>query len=128
MLGAESTNRYAAAAAAFQKVIDSPVADVAERSDAKVGLGRIAKAGGQLSQALDHHLDVVYGRFLRPGETLDPQWTREAGLEAALLLEESRRWAEAAKVYERLGELIPTLKPAMEKRAARARGFLPPSG
>ena len=76
---------------AYQHVLDSPQADVDLRSEAKVGLAvTLSKWAEQktgkertalLEQALNHCLDVVYGKILRDDERLAPFWTKEAGIE-----------------------------------------------
>ena len=68
-------------------------------------------------------MDVFYGKptVLHEGEKGDPFWTRKAGLEAARLAESQGQWDQAIKVYERLQELMPVLRPRTEKSIARAQ-------
>jgi TolA-binding protein len=117
---------------AYQHVLDSPQADVALRSEAKVGLAvTLSKWADQktgkertalLEQALNHCLDVVYGRILRDDERLDPFWTKEAGVKAFELADSLQAWSQEVRLYERLTNSIwPELPPTLVKRAAKAR-------
>jgi TolA-binding protein len=117
---------------AYQRAIDSPQADVAACSQAKVGqatvLGKWAeqKTGAErtalLKQALSSCLDVVYGAILRDtNEQLDPFWTKEAGMKAFDLAEELQAWSQAANIYQRLKNTVwPQLPASLEKRARQA--------
>ena len=116
---------------AYQRVIDSPLADVAARSEAKVGqavvLGKWAEqktGAGQtalLQQALSNCLDVVYGsKILRDGESRNLNWTREAGMKAFDLACELQAWSQAVNIYTRLKILWPQLPAYLEKRAQKA--------
>ena len=118
---------------AFQRVIDSPQADVPDRSQAKVGqavvLGKWAeqKAGeeraGLLKQALSNCLDVVYGTstILRDGEALDPFSTKQAGIEAFDLAEAMEAWSQVVAIYQRLTNTVwPQVPPSFEKRMLKA--------
>jgi tetratricopeptide (TPR) repeat protein len=120
------------AISAYQRVIDSAQADVAARSEAKVGqaiaLSKWAeqKAGAEqtalLRQALSNCLDVVYGTILRDGEQPDPFMTKKAGMQAFDLAESLQAWSQAVGLYQRLTNNIwPQLPASLEKRAARAR-------
>ena len=101
---------------AYQRVLDSPQADVVLRSQAKVGLAvTLAKWAEQktgkertalLEQALNHCLDVVYGKILRDDERLDPFWTKEAGVKAFDLAESLQAWSQEVRLYERLTNSI----------------------
>ena len=118
---------------AYQRVYDSPQADVALRSEAKVGyavtLEKWAKqkTGAEqtalLKQALSNCLDVVYGTILRgDSEQFDRFWTKEAGLKAFDLAEALQDWSQAVLFYQRLTNRVWPLPPAsVEKRAAKAR-------
>ncbi|HOX57935.1 MAG TPA: outer membrane protein assembly factor BamD [Candidatus Paceibacterota bacterium] len=116
---------------AFQRVIDSPQADVPARSQAKVGqaivLGKWAEQkGGEarvmlLKQALSNCVDVVYGNILKDEEVPDQFWTREAGIEAFNLAEAMQAWSQAAGIYRRLTNTVwPQLPASLEKRAFKA--------
>ncbi len=130
-LATRATNSYAKADEFYQRVVEARRADLAARSKAAIGRGVVAEkqAAGQpsavatplLEAALGHYLDVVNGTLVRPGETPDPWWMKEAGREAGRLLESLGRWAEAAVLYDRLTRELPALKPAWELRAQEAR-------
>ena len=116
---------------AFQRVIDSPQADVPARSQAKVGQAVVLekwaerKAGKErgvlLKQALSNCLDVVYGTFLQDDEELDPFWTRQAGIEAFNLAETMEDWSQAVAIYRRLTNTVwPQMPPSLEKRFLKA--------
>jgi hypothetical protein len=111
------------ALSAYQRAIESPQADVEDRSEAKVGqataLGKWAeqKTGAErtalFNTALSNCLDVVYGNILRnANERLDPFWTKEAGMKALELTEKLQAWSQAANLYMRLTNNVWPLLPA----------------
>jgi TolA-binding protein len=119
---------------AYQRAIDSAQADVAARSEAKVGqatvLGKWAeqKTGAErtalLQQALSNCLDVVYGTIpiLHDNESLDPKWTKAAGMRAFELAETLQDWSQAVSIYMRLKNTVwPQLPASLEKKARKAR-------
>jgi hypothetical protein len=121
---------------AYQRVVESPQADVAARSEAKVGMAIALekwakqKTGAEqttlLKQALDHCADVVLGKMLRKDELLDPLWTQKAAQEAFSLAEALQAWAQAASIYARLTNSIwPLVDPAMLRRATNVFEHLP---
>jgi len=132
-LATGDTAKYELALALYQKVTNAASADVSTRSQAEVGIGlvlkqqarlaleegRKAEAAGLLDAALNNFLHVIY--TTREGETPDPFWVKEAGLAAVAILEEQGKWKPALKVYQRLGEMIPELRPALEKKILNAR-------
>ena len=132
-LGAREPQNYESASNAYQQVIRSPLADVAARSQAKVGLGLVAEKQADLKSdaektawlklARDHYLDVFYETNLRPGETPDLFWVKEAGLGAARVAESQpfQEWSQAEKFYDRLLHLLPQMKETLEKRKARVQ-------
>lgn len=133
-LGAQDPKNYDSALEAYRRCLEHPLADVAVRSQASVGLGLVLERQAALKpapeqapllkQALDHYLNVVYGQTLREGERADPFWVKEAGLRALAVVEGQQRWEEAVRLYERLIGLIPALRPSLERRLAAARGQL----
>ncbi|MGO8931431.1 MAG: tetratricopeptide repeat protein [Limisphaerales bacterium] len=123
---------------AYQRVIDSPQADAALRSQAKLGqaitLGKWAeqKTGetrtALLKQALSNCLDVVYGNILRDDEQPDAssslaQKVGEKAFEkvaekAFELAEALQAWSQAANIYMRLTNSVwPVLDPSLRNRA-----------
>ena len=67
-----------------------------------------------LFRSLDYYLDVFYQTVVPEGEPPDPFWTKKAGLEAGRLASELGEWAQAERVYERLAELFPELRPSLQ--------------
>lgn len=121
---------YTSSSNAYQRVLQSPLADVVARSAASVGLGGVLEKLAQqnsgaaqtdlLIQARDRYLDVFEKRILRDGETSDDFWRMKSGLEAArLLVDAFKQRAAALQIYGelqddypflRLGDRINTLK------------------
>jgi TolA-binding protein len=106
---------------AFQKVIDSPLADARARSIAKVGLAITLEKLAQQSvdpdrtalftAARDQYLDVLNGNVLRAGEPPDPFWTKEAGLKVSRLLGDVlKQRVQAIKALEQLQKTFPILR------------------
>lgn len=137
-LAAQSPLALSRAIELFQRILESPAADVASRAKALVGIGaaceRMASSKGPaeaselLERALKHYLDVVLGSgFLRPGESVPPRLLEEAGIAAGQLLEERRRYLEADGLYDRLGRELPALKPVWDARRDRARRLAQPT-
>ena len=133
-MAVENPRNYDLAAESYQKVLDWPGGDVNTRSQAEIGLGLVLekqarqKSGPEQaslkSRALDHYLNVVFGKTrLRDEEKLDQFWLKEAGLYAAGLAEELNQWGKAVHLYEQLLKALPALRPDLEKRLNRARTF-----
>ena len=125
---------YASASNAYQKVLESPRADVAARSNAKVGLGLTLEAMAAqqktpeeqqrlLKLACAEYCAVVYDEdFLRDGEAPDPFWTIKAGMQAASLLNDRLNdHAAAVNVYKQLRKLFPSSRLVKEKLNALAQ-------
>ena len=117
---------------AYQRAFDSPQADVALRSQAKVGLAVTLtkwaeqKTGKErtalLEQALNHCLDVVYGKILRDDERLDAWWTKEAGLKGVALADLLQAWSQEVGLFQRLTNSVwPQLPAPLVKQAAKAQ-------
>jgi len=116
----------------FLQVIAATNADVTARSIATVGLAVVLEKQAALArtpaeqlalrkQALDHYLDVFYRKVVREGEAPDEFWTRKAGLDAAALAETLQEWESAIQLYQQLMEMVPALRPRLEKNVLRAR-------
>ncbi len=135
-LAAHDPKRYDNALEAYRKILASelPPADVRTRSEAEVGLGLVYEKQAALKPppeqaalwklALDHCLNVVYGNNLKDGETPDRFWVNRAGQEAARMAEGQQQWEAAARLYRRLMELFPPLRPALEKKWKAAQEHL----
>ena len=72
-----------------------------------------------LKEALDDYLDVFYRKVVRDGEEADIFWIQKAGLEAGRLAESLRMWSQAKSVYEQMCDLLPIVRPRMEKNILR---------
>jgi TolA-binding protein len=118
---ARSSQEFTSVTNAFQKVIDSPLADIRARSIAKVGLAitleKLAEQSAGTDRitlymaARDQYLDVLNGKLRRPGEEPDPFWTKEAGLKVYRLLADIlKQRAQAIKTLEELQTTIPGLR------------------
>jgi TolA-binding protein len=119
---------------AYQRAIDSPQADVAARSEAKVGQAIVLakwaeqKTGAEqtalLKRALSNCLDVVYGTkmILRDdNEKPDPRWTQRAGERGFYLAEALQSWSQAVNIYMRLTNSVwPLVDVSLQKHAAKA--------
>jgi len=129
-LAAQDPKRYASAADAFRRVVDSG-ADVSVRSQAEWKWGVVFERQAQLTspperaqlqdQALDRYLRVLYGKNLRPNESADPQWVKRAGVSAASLAEEQKKWDLAIGLYQRLIVELPPLRTRFEKKIEELR-------
>jgi len=104
----------------FGACLQHPAASVSERSRAEVGLGvalerkaeelPVAERVPLLDAARDRYLHVFYQGNLRADETPDPRWLQQSCINAARLAEARREWGTAARLYERLAEMLPVLK------------------
>ncbi len=132
---AQAAKRYELAADAYTKALQSPLAEVAVRSQAELGLGIVAEKeaalrpapeqGPLLDRAFDHYHRVFYGLNLRDGEQPDPYWLNRAGLAAAALAESRKQWDAAIGLYRRLQTELPSLHERLQRRieeALQARG------
>jgi tetratricopeptide (TPR) repeat protein len=121
------------AISAFSQILTNSLADASIRSKAALGLAATFEAqaktlsGADLTNLLDRalglYLDVLHGSpsILRPGEARDIFWTQKAGMEAARLLENEKKWDDAIRAYQEMIELFPPLRPDLEKRVLRAQ-------
>jgi TolA-binding protein len=119
---------YDAATSAYAQVTNLPVASVAARSQAQVGIGivfekRAAQAIGEdqitlLKQARDDYYDVFKGNNLRKdeGEKTAPFWQKKAGLETARLDESLQEWLQAVLIYRDMTNLWPQLQVTLENK------------
>ncbi|HWH68379.1 MAG TPA: tetratricopeptide repeat protein, partial [Candidatus Sulfotelmatobacter sp.] len=130
-LQAAQYSEYDRASNAFRQVIEAPLTNGMARSIATIGLGLVLEKQAQqktgaeqttlLKLALNHYLDVFDGKVLHEGEQPDLFWTQKAGLEAGRLAEALQEWSPALHVYERLQELLPPLRPKLEKSILKAQ-------
>jgi TolA-binding protein len=127
-----AANIYNNASRAYQEVLNSTnQTEFADRAEAEVGLGLVFERQSKLvsgtnttvylRRALDHYLNVVYGRTRNVDEPGDMFWVKTAGLDHALPLSESMQaWDQAARLCDTLAAQLPSLQPQLEKRRTRA--------
>jgi len=115
------TNTLPIAWQMYETVVNFPPGSVsaAARCQAEVGLGLVAEREHNPKLALTHYCNVVDNKY-GPGN-IDPYWMERAGEFAARLCEDMQHWGEAAKVYERVAEVVPALRPLLEKKRAAAQ-------
>lgn len=124
-LAAQSPGYYSDATNAYAQVIASPAAQIAERSQAQVGIGLVYEKLAALTNgvqhtvllhaALDNYLDVFFGNSLRSGEMADPFWVKKAGLQA-LPLVESLGMGDPDKFIDQMEIVLPQLRDFLEKK------------
>jgi TolA-binding protein len=135
---AKSSQQYDDVTNGFQQVILSTNAEVAARSQAKVGLAitlekqaDLAAGTNQtalLNAALSNCLEVFIGSNLREGEESAAFWRKEAGVQAGRLAEKLQQWDQAKKVYEQLKNLVPALSTTLDTSIRRCEEHRAGSG
>ena len=114
----------------YTKSMTSPLADVRVRSLAEIALAIVLEWQAQLAltppdqkaalvdQALQHYLNVVFEKNLNTakGERPDAFALQMAGFEAGRLVEAQKSWDQALKLYQKLLESLPVLRPTLEKK------------
>ncbi len=115
---------YQNATNSFLKAMTWPGADATARGFAEIGLALALEKLRLPREAVEHALNVVYGTRLREGEQPDLAAMKTAGLEAGRMLEALQSWGEAIKLYERLREVFPPLRPQLERKIEAARKML----
>jgi hypothetical protein len=124
-LAAHDPNSYSEATNAYNRVLQSPIADVSARSQAEFGLGKVMERLSRTGDpalwkiAFEHYYNVVRGK--NTSDQTDPYWVKEAGLAAARLAEEHQEWELATRIYTRLSEMLPPLRNALKSRLDKAR-------
>jgi TolA-binding protein len=134
--------RYTNAIVAYQKAMDSPLADTHLRCLAEIGLAKVLEnwwahqptnaaapkielLDNAQEKALQHYLNVVYTNAVpAAGETPDLFSLEIAGREAARLVEARQNWDQALRLYERLAEALPARRSFFEKRLAAVKSKL----
>ena len=126
--------QYDQATNAFRKVIDSasPSVNATARSIARIGMAVVIKKRADLKngaekaellrQALGQYLDVLSETDLPEHQRPDAvylSWIEKAGLDAGTLAEELHEWSQASRIYERLQELLPSLRATLEEKNPR---------
>jgi len=132
-LASQDPKLYDSATNAYFKVLTSPVAGISARSQARVGIGLVLERFAKTTDpelwraAFESYYSVADPRHLRDGEKLDPYWYYNAGLAAARLAEEHQEWETAIRVYLRMIEALPALRPTLERKLEKAREQVGPS-
>ncbi len=123
---------YAAARELFERVLDPKLSiEPSLRARAKIGLGKLAwqqsigrptaEATPLENEALDHFLDVAFGRIVAITGPLEAKVLRDAGYEAGLILEARGLAKRADDLYEKLGSELPGMRSWWENRRARLK-------
>ncbi len=110
---------YSNAVQMYQAVLSFPATnvDVAARSQAEVGLGRVAEQLQEPEEALAHYSHVLYGDM----EHFDPFWVEQAGKATAHIYEQRQQWDKAIKVYQRVEKAVPSLRAPLDKAISAAQ-------
>jgi len=117
----------------YWMAINSPLADIAVRSQAEIALGKVLEKKARLSlfapeqkdelsrDALCHYLKVANLDNLRDGDAASPFWRKEAFVAATTLVEAQHRWDVALSLYERFKKEIPSLRDFCDKKIKLVR-------
>jgi len=107
---AGASQMYSNALACAPAIADE-TARAATSSQAEIGLGQIAYRQHRLDEALTHFDHALYNQT-------DPVWIAQAGQAAAQICEDQKHWEAAKKIYDRVLEAAPALRPTLEKKIA----------
>jgi TolA-binding protein len=117
---------YAKVTETYGAILNFPATNVsvAVRSQAEVGLGVIAEKLHLPQQALEHYDNVLYGY---DPKHFDPYWVERAGEFAARICEGRQQWDTAVRIYQRVIEAVPALRPVLDKKIAAAQNHSGPA-
>jgi tetratricopeptide (TPR) repeat protein len=130
-LASENLENYLKSIEFYQKVIASN-ADISTRSQAETSLAIVYEKLSQLKlpnektqflkQALEHYLNVIYGRNIKPEQNEQPDlfWIKKAGLNAISLLETTQQWEQLINLCNRLKPLMPSMADFFSKKIIMA--------
>jgi TolA-binding protein len=109
----EAISNYTAAAT-------MPRASLETRSQAIFGIGRAYEAEGKLQTALENYFKII------PDFSDDPTqyssiWAKEAAVRAADVCESQQQWDRAVNIYNRIKNLFPSLRAALDKKITAAQ-------
>jgi TolA-binding protein len=128
---------YDTALATYQRVVtNTQFTSATTRCVAKSGMAAVLEKQAEqesgarqielLTAALNHYLDVFYDdELLDGGDNSGLFWKKEAGKNAARLAETLKQWSQAAKLYERLAEMVPALRASFESKKVQAEKNIP---
>jgi len=129
-MAARDPGYYSNALQAFQTATQSPVAGIAARSEARVGLAQVLELMAAISvngeqapllkAARDQYVAVV-DESRAAGEARSLFWLREATLRGGRVSEQLLDWGAAGRFYELLCEVFPQLRPAYQRKIDHAR-------
>jgi tetratricopeptide (TPR) repeat protein len=105
-LGKDDPARYQEAIASYQAVMGSARASKDLVWQAQYKIGRCREKMGQLSEALEHYMKVVYAYLAdaKQGNPGNPLWFTRAAFSAAAIKESEEKWREAVNIYKRVIE------------------------
>jgi TolA-binding protein len=118
---------------AFQQVTNFPNADPAMLAQSKFGQARVLEdqasrlTGDDKTKkrliALNLYLDVLYNEkaLHDDGSGNLLRWTQRAGLQAGDLAEVMEDWSHAKSIYQRLENVLPVLRPSLDKRILKVQ-------
>jgi len=90
-------------------------ADVATRNQLEAGLGLVAERLNQPDQALEYYSRVLFA------DDSDPFWVEQAGEKAARICEDRGQWGQTVRIYTRVLQAVPSLRPTLANRIAAAQ-------
>jgi len=111
---------YNSAVQMYQTVVSFPATnlDAGTRSQAEVGLGRIAEKQHKPELALLYYSKVLDN--VDPDQ-FDPFWLEQAGKAAGHVYEQQQQWDTAIEIYRRIENNVPALRASLEKAIINAR-------
>ena len=94
------------------------------KSQARVGLAKVLRQQAEgsadrekkLTEAVDHLLAVVHGKYLQPGAVPDAYWRGQSGLMAMDLLSQLDKPREALELCHVMIRNFPAMKTGLESR------------
>jgi TolA-binding protein len=132
-LGTADPKQYEKAVETYGKVVASPLAPIAAKRQAQIGLGIVAEAQADgksgperqalLNEALARFSEAFTFEALREGETDDLFWFQKSGLETARVAELMGEWQKAVKIYrdlQRASSLSPVFRSTIDRKLGRA--------
>ncbi len=130
-LASQDPKQYETATNAYWKAMTHPSADIRVRSLAEYGLAQAlelqapgklpAESAALLQAAFEHYYHILIGPDLRDKEEPDPFWVEKAGMAAARLKEGQNQWLVALRIYERLHEVLPPLRPRLQDKIEKTK-------
>jgi TolA-binding protein len=103
-LGKDDPKRYEEALTSYRVVRESPRASRDLKAQAEYKMGRCREKAGQLGEALELYMNVVYTYLAEAHQASagDPLWFTRAAFSAAAIKESQEKWREAVSIYRRV--------------------------